>query len=402
MKILYKISSYISFVFCLASIVVSTILFTYTTDFKLEKLSYDICNYNKESYDNYDNSIISISFNTKSPTYKEYYRLQNTFNNNRFINSSRLISKHNYLLTSSNLSNQFNVKMISQSTFSKHKKSDDIFALDYNQYAVFNAYELSYANGNNFCFITEKIANSILNGLGYNDLNETNKVEYYKILCANKSNKGITLKYNSLDGAEFNLCVLGVIRSDYGAYASTKKAIGNDDFVLTWLPFKYQNYFEFTYDIDLKVNPYGNKKVLSFLMNNYSNESDYSMAIKQYDGNVYYNNNNLIKEYYNIIYASSRSSIYYNTAVSFLLVCFIAFFVFNIISFKHFNKGLYITSIFYYVLFLIYGIVANFIFVYPMTTLVCLVYLLNYIFLGKEKINEYVIKILSKIKEKFN
>lgn len=400
MKFIAKIAAYISFVISLLSIVASTIFFTYTTDYKLEKLSYDICNYNKVSYDNLNNSILSISFNEHSKNYNDYYTLHNQFYKNDFVKSSRFISNDYYEFNETNGS-QYKVHLIAQNVFSKHQKTKNTYVLDYSQYAVYNTFEFKDSRGTDFCFISESIAKQLLMEKGYNVTDE-NKVDYYNSLCASSNNEGTLFTYSTLDGKKISLSVLGILRSDYGTtYERTKKSIGDENFILTFLPFKYPSYFDFLYEIDLKLNPYGNKNIFKFCMSKYSDELNYNMQIKQYNERKYEVNNILTQQYYNVIYTRTNSSRYYYIALSIVLVCFILFFIFNLISFKSTNKSVSIVLSCYIVLFVLYGIVANFIFVYPLTTLVFLVYIINYAFLGRKQLYEFFKNILEKIKTKF-
>lgn len=401
MKFIAKIAAYISFVISLLSIVASTILFTYTTDYKLEKLSYDICNYNKVYYDNLNNSILSISFNEHSKNYNDYYTLHNQFYKNDFVKSSRFVSNDYYELKETN-GCQYKVRLIAQNVFSKHQKTKNTYVLDYSQYAVYNTFEFKDSKGTDFCFISESIAKQLLMEKGYNVTDE-NKVDYYNSLCASSNNEGTLFTYSTLDGKKISLSVLGILRSDYGtAYERTKKSIGDENFILTFLPFKYPSYFDFSYEIDLKLNPYGNKNIFKFCMSKYSDELNYSMQIRQYNNEGKYEVNNILtQQYYNVIYTRTNSSRYYYIALSIVLVCFILFFTFNLISFKSTNKSVSIVLSCYIVLFVLYGIVANFIFVYPLTTLVFLVYIINYAFLGRKQLYEFFKNILAKIKTKF-
>lgn len=400
MKFIAKIAAYISFVISLLSIVASTILFTYTTDYKLEKLSYDICNYNKVSYDNLNNSILSISFNEHSKNYNDYYTLHNQFYKNDFVKSSRFISNDYYEFNETNGS-QYKVHLIAQNVFSKTQKTKNTYVLDYLQYAVYNTFEFKYSRGTDFCFISESIAKQLLMEKGYSVTNE-NKIDYYNSLCASSNNGGALFTYYTPDGKKISLSVLGILRSDYGAaYERTKKSIGDENFILTLLPFKYPSYFDFSYEIDLKLNPYGNKNTFKFLMSKYSDALNYSMQIKQYSESEYKVNDILTAQYYNVISTRTNSSMYYYIALSIVLVCFILFFIFNLISFKSTNKSVSIVLSCYIVLFVLYGIVANFIFVYPLTTLVFLVYIINYAFLGRKQLYEFFKNILEKIKTKF-
>jgi len=403
MKFIKKIAIYISFVISLFSIVTSALLFTHTTDYKLEKLSYNICNYNKVSYDNLNSSILSISFNDHSKNYKDYYVLNNKFYENNFIKSSRFISNDYYEITEANeSSSSYKVHFISQSVFSKYQKGQNTYVLDYAQYALYNTFEFKYSKGMDFCFVSESIAKQLLMKKGYN-ITDENKIDYYNSLCASSNNEGTLFTYHAPDGKKFNLCVLGVLKSNYGiAYASTKKSIGDENFILSWLPFKYPSYFDFSYEIDLKLNPYGNKDTLKFCMNNYFDELNYKIQIKQYNEESGYKvNNSLTNEYYNIFYTRNTNNTFYYVALLTILICFVLFFIFNLISFKFNNKSISIVLVSYLILFACYGVLANFIFVYPLTTLVFLVYAINYLFLGRNQLYEFVNKIVAKIKAKF-
>lgn len=401
MKVIAKIAAYISFVISLLSIAASTIFFTYTTDYKLEKLSYDICNYNKVSYDNLNNSILSISFNDHSKDYDSYYSLRNKFYENDFVKSSRFISDNRYDINNVN-GTSYNVRFIAQNVFSKQQKAKNTYVLDYEQYALYNTFEFKNSRGTDFCFISESIAKQLLMEKGY-DMTDENKVDYYNSLCASSNNEGTLFTYYTLDGKKISLSVLGVLKSDYGtAYERTKKSIGDENFILTWLPFKYPSYFDFSYEIDLKLNPYGNKNTFKFCMSKYSDELNYNMQIRQYNNEGKYEVNNILtQQYYNVIYTRTNSSRYYYIALSIVLICFILFFIFNLISFKSTNKSVSIVLSCYIVLFVLYGIVANFIFVYPLTTLVFLVYIINYAFLGRKQLYEFFKNIMAKIKAKF-
>lgn len=398
MKFIKKISTILSFFISLFSIIITSVLFTHTTDYKLEKLSYNICNYNKVTYSTLDSTILSISLDNVSNIYKEYYYLQNTFRNNHFVKDTRFISNDSYDIVDDYTNSTYNVYFVSQNVFSKRKIDEYTYVLDYNNYAVFDAYTLNDYNRTDFCFITEGLAKKILTRHGF-DVTEDNKLQLYKKLYS-FNNDDISLTYKASDGKQFSFGILGVLKSNYGiAYKNTTKEIGSEDFLLAYIPFKYPNYFKFSYNIDLKLNPYGNKSVFKYCMDNYSNNDNFSMKFKKNIDGKYIADNALTQRFYEIIYTSANSKIYYYNALTILIVCFILFFILNVISLKNNAKFDKIVLICYTSLFIAYGIVANFVFIYPLTTLIILVYLINYLFLGRSYIYEFIHNISSKFKK---
>lgn len=398
MKFVKKISTILAFFVSLFSIIITAILFTQTTDYKLEKLSYSICNYNKVTYSTLDSPILSISLDNNSNIYKEYYYLQNTFRNNSFVKGTRFISNDSYNIIDNYTNSTYNVRFVSQNVFSKRKIDNYTYALDYNQYAVFDAYTLSDYNRTDFCFITEGLAKELLVQHGF-DVTEDNKLQLYRKLYS-FNNDDISLTYEASDGKKFSFGILGVLKSDYGtAYKSTLKDIGNENFVLAYVPFKYPNYFKFSYNLDLKLNPYGNKSIFKYCMEKYSNDDNYTMKLKRFVNGEYFDDSVLTQKFYEIIYTSANSKIYYYDAIIVLIICFILFFVFNVVSLKSGDKYNKIVFICYILLFVIYGIVANFTFIYPLTTLIIVVYLINYVFLGRGYIYELIHKISSRFKK---
>ena len=392
MKFLRNIAAYLSFVVSLFSIIVSALLFTYTTDFKLEKLSYDICNYNATTYDNFNSSMISISFNNLQNNYKNYFILQNKFLGNDFVDGFRYVSNEPYDIINTDTGLTHQVHFIAQNVFSKQKKSENTFVLDYKQYAVYNTFDLEYSRGTDFCFISEELANKILTQKGC-AVTEENRIELYNSLCATNENRGTLFTYEDVSGKKISLSVLGVLKSTYGkAYSQAKKSL---------LPFKYRDLFNFNYEINLKINPYGNKNTLAFCMNNYKDETNYKMQIKQFNGSGYTKNDILTEEYYSIMSTLSSSATCYYYALFVIVLGFVIFFLFNIISFKSTNKSIFIVLVCYLLLFIAYGVIANFKFIYPLSTLVLLVYLINYVFIGRKQLYEFFSKIMEKIKTKF-
>lgn len=401
MKLINKMAAYISLVISIFSMVVSTILFTQTTDYKLEKLSYNVYDYNKVTYDNLNASMLSVSFNEHSKNYSGYYFLQSKFYNNNFVKDSRFVSNECYETVDINTNTTYNAHFISQNVFSKQKKDEHNYILEYGKYALFNTFQFSYAKSNDFCFISEDMAKKILVARGHK-ITEENKIEYFDSLCFDGNKDGIIFEVPVSNEKKIKLAVLGVIRSDFGSYKSTQKSVGSNDFILTWLPFKYPSLFDFSYEIELKVNPYGNKDTFKFCMSRCTDITKYDIKIKQYNGTAYDINESLTNEYYSVINSLSNSSAYYYTALAIVFVGFILFFIFNLISFKTTNKSISIVLICYFVLFILYGIAAQFIFVYPLTTLILLVYFINYLFLGRKQLYEFFSKIMAKIKTKFD
>lgn len=398
---LQKIIPYLSFFISVFSIISSCFLFSNTSDYKLEKLSYDVCNYNKVSYSNLDSSILSIKFNEHSQNYKNYYTLQNQFYNNRLVNGARFISNNIYKVINEDDKVEFDVNFISQSTFSKNKKNDITYVLDYNQFAVYDNFSLSDSGGADFCFITEEIAQKLLIKKGY-DITDNNKIELYKTLYFTKNNGGTTLNYTTIDGKKIALRVLGVLKSHYGTeYQSTKKVVGNENFILTWLPFKYPSYFDFSYIIDLKLNPYGNKETFKFCLDRYSNRNDYTLSIKQHNDIQYEVNSKLTEQYYAIAYNNQFSSKIDNIIAIALIISFLLCFILNLISLKiGSSKEFYVILIFYILLYVVLGIVSMFTFIYPIISLVFLIYFINYFALGGKCLYGKITKFLSKFNKK--
>jgi len=388
-----NISIYLSFVVSILGVALSSIYFNKTSDYKFEKLSYDMFNYNEVTYlDNYDAAIMELSYNknfTERNYTSLYLNLNGKFQKDKFIKDYRFMSTSPLKMSDSKTGNDYNISIISQNVFSQAELGANKFAFDFRKYATYYKVNVrTYAN--DFCFVSESLANKLLMAHKYT-VNESNKIEMYSFLSAGTENN-LDVYINDSNNAEksFSYQVLGVIRSDYGSAKNTQKRVEaeNADFILAYSPFKYGKYYDFMYEVDLKINPTGNKDTFNYFKR-FLLDDAYNVKIKTKSSeNKYIENEELMSKYKeacDTIVTDKKNTLY---ACIIYIAFYVIFFILSILYMDASSEHVIITFALYAVAFIIYGIISNFTFIYPYISLMVLMFVLYFVFVERKKIYE--------------
>lgn len=344
-----------------------------TSDYKLDKLSYQIVDYNEHSYNDFVSPIMNVSSNISNYTYSSLFSQMLNYS---FVEGYRLVSTNNVLISDELNSKNYDVRFVGAPTSraineetitAKNGEETTAYVTDRSDYYCYFYRDKSNTyNQNTFLYISDVLADNLL--IDYN-------LSSYEELI------GKTFSFNS-DNSEqeetsFSLAIDNIIYSDYGNAPRIREIYGDNFGFTSFIATSNKNeYLLNHFEMDLKLNPYGNKTTFE-LVNDVCPISDYTISFSLYDYklNEYYNNSSLDETYINSF--SSTSNLY----------LFIAFFSIIIVGFAFFSLSYFtkifpfspkLTFIFDLIViggFVIYGVVANFIYIYSLHTLFVLLVL---------------------------
>jgi len=399
-KILTKWSSIISFALSVILVVCSLLIFRNTSDYAFEKLSYDLYDYNKITYvDNYSRKVLSISRNNSVIEEKEnnselnylfYYFSRNTYACKDF----RYISQKAFTMKDSTNNTNYSIKVLTQPTFYATERNGK-FLLDYRKFAsLFNSNKgvATY----DFCFVSEHLAKKILLSHGITVTDENKLDAYRKLIRQEKDELNIRL----VESEERNYSIVGVLDSKYGSYSRVQQIseMYNADFILAYTPLLYSNQYKMDFDIDLKINPHGNKTVFKEAIETIK-EKNYSISIKEEENNRLVVNEKFTKDFLNSVLKMENDKKYSILLLLVLLILYGLNFFCELFNRKNPKKIIGISFILFNLLFVVYGIIAYFSFIYPLVTMILLLcYLFYYLTTGRKIYEEYI----KKSKERIN
>lgn len=405
-KILPQITVYLSFLISVLGIITSSLYFNKTSDYKFEKLSYDICNYNEVTYlDDDAPTIISLTFN-EAPENRNYSSmfaaLTNKFSFNKFVRDYRLMSTTPLPMSDSVNGDNYNITILTQNLFFGTKLSENTYAFDYRRYATYNKTDVrSFSNGD-FCFVSESLAQKLLKAHNFN-VTEENKLIMYDLLDATSSNSlGIEIVDESNPERTFRYHILGVLRSDYRGAPKAQERVEtlDSEFMLVYTPFRAGRFFDLKFEVDLKINPNGNKDTFNYFQR-YLGDERYNVEFNTLSSeNKYVKNDKLTNQFIDAcetIKFDKSNNIY---AYTFFIISFLIYFILSLINMNSSPTNVFIVFILYVISFVAYGIIANYTFIYPISTLIMLMFILYYTFIERKKIYETICKCFKKFRRK--
>lgn len=385
------------FVFCFILILVSclpAISLIPTTNFKLDYLSYKLIDYNKvPGNSSYDSPILNIK---KLNSTGEYcHNLFYNFHYNLLCNGGREIVENKTCLypTINGESFELDLKLTIQPTYSISSINGGSEEIEYH-HIDFGQYYSYFPDIDNrhrgsadtsFIYISDTLADKLINIYGITG----NRIEAYKQLVNDERYCFLPMKID--DNNIVPLSINNILYSSFQYGQSKRMTSLYGDFGLIW-PHRIKQYLDFSFDIDLKTNPFGNKKIVNQVIQlGYSADNSVFSIIDSKAGIYSYNKE--LSSYLNDAISFKHNIACYILFVSLLILVFLLVLVAPKIFFKKVNKVF--CTIVYLIFFVIYGIIASYTYIYPLFSIAPLVILvvmcLNFIInkLNRRNIRNY-------------
>lgn len=377
-------------IFCFGSIICG-VLSSFLLDFKLDYFSYTCVDYNSETQlsSTFEPTILNIKKDFSVDEKKQYSDLHNHFYYNMMVGACRQKIDNSI---SFNLSSSFSVstQLLTQPTFSIEtvEKETGGYYLDYGQYYSYysddilgpRGYLSTRFNCDGFVFVSDILADELIsfyNIAGDNPYEELITNEDYAVLPV------------TIDGeaSSINLCINNILYSDKRNGDRTQELY--DSFALIPYYPAVMNKLDVSFEIDLKTNPYGNKTCFKDINTMGYTIANSSYSIYSYSGaeNKYLLNAKLSDDLVKA-WSNGNDVLVYSIFIVLFLLGLGSIIYLSIINTKFARKELlsYLLSL---GLFVIFGIVCSFIYIYPLYCLFPLSSLLFvYIIKRKEIRNE--------------
>lgn len=354
-KVIYIVSGLTPVLILIVSSLLSCLICSHTTDYKLDYIACHINDIRKQAIG--DEGFESSIFNVGSQFKNNYNDLLNNFSSSSFTKSTRIVASDtlNYL--------DYELNLITQDTFSiqKSKAPEGGYRLDRESYNTYFSDEIlgdrQYMsiryNCDSFIFVSDIFADKLIAYYGIDGdapYETLIKKEEYCVLPLSSGNK--TIKF----------CINNIVFSSIRGGVRAKEVYG--DFAIFYRGGK-ASAIETSFEVDLKDNPYCIKQVFKStnLLGYNCDNSTFKIITKEKDSKSY-----IYNEYLTNLYCSAWAS---NDVVLYVSLFIFAFF--SVVAFC-FSLGFKrcknrISFISCCVLFLSFGILSVFIDVYPLFSL---------------------------------
>lgn len=273
---------------------------SFTQDYKLDALSFQIVDYNKIlGNSEYKSPILTVT-KTKEKITKDgtifYNDLFNVFHYNILAKGARTIINSSTKLSFDDPKfSDCNLVLTTQPTFSIGNdnlgtEENPIYHIDYGQYYSYFPEIVTRHRGDSktsFMYISDTLANKIVDML--NIPGETT-IEKYKTLITDEK---YCYEKMIIDGSEsVPVAINNILHTDYNVGQSTRFHELYGDFSLIWAD-KIKEKINMSFEIDLKSNPYGNKKIVKTVESYGYDVSNSSFSIKTIHSDSYSVNHDL-------------------------------------------------------------------------------------------------------------
>lgn len=356
-----------------------------TRDYLLDNLSYQINNYNSESMlDNgYQPTVLSLE-KSEAKNKEKYQTLYRNFYYNPTNGIVRLKSDCDFYCGDNK------VTMLSQPTFSifEDKKASGFYDLDFRLFEVYYCHEIFASRDylkprgdcETFVFISDSFAEKLVNKYGLQ-----NKEEPFRELIENY----YSLSFQNDNGEIFKASINNIVSTSTRTGPRTKELF--DDFALVYeLTTSLDKLLSFNFEIELKDNAFCVKKTINDVEAlNYSYK-DYNYSILKYSPseNKYFIDGLLTEKLNHILLKSWNDFLpTLFLAISFVLPFFLYFVCRYLIKPNHY----YMVIFLFLVVFLIFGIVVNFCYIYFYWTLPFVFSSISLLILSRKEVS-YVFK----------
>lgn len=391
-KKILKNSSIIGFIIFALGSLLCGVLSSFLTDYKLDYFSYSCVNYNSEvlADDSFEPTILNVKKDFATNERKEYSDLYKYFYYNFMIGTCREKIDNSTSFDFSD-SSSYLTQLLTQPTFSieSEEKNDGGYYLDFGLYYTYYSdeilgeinYLLPRFNCNSFIFISDVLANELID---YYDIGDAD--DPYAELIANEEYAILPL---TIDGTATSIkfSINNILYSDRRDGERTVELYNS--FALIPYVSEVMNNLDVSFEVDLKTNPYGNKTCIKNINNLGYTISNSSFSVSLFDKSTskYVINSDLSSDLMNV-WNNSNDILLYVLLIMTMLIGLGINFYFNYFNYNFGRKDaiLYLVQI---LLFVVYGIISSFIYIYPLFSLFPILYLLSfYIFKRKEITNE--------------
>ena len=201
--------------------------------------------------------------NRKSQDYNELFY---QFHYSLIVNGCRTLIDNDLSLE---VSDQFlNFKATLLPTYSVRETNssdkDEVYMIDYAQYYAYFArpvHDFRNQTPQGFVYISDTLADKLVEKHG---IEGPTKLDRYNQLLSNSEYSVLPL-YSSVFNEEVNITITNIVHSNIEEGQGKRMLALYDDFALIWLVESVSKKLEYSFEIDLKNNPYGNKKAINFL-----------------------------------------------------------------------------------------------------------------------------------------
>ena len=349
-------------------------------NFKIDYLSFQMIDYNKVlGNSEYDSPILSVSKTEEkvsedgTPFYDDLFY---TFHYNMLIKGSRtVVDSRTSILLNDSSSSSFELTLTTQPTFAVDKtnlntEGNPIYHIDCGQYYSYFPEIVSRHRGStnmSFMYISDTLANKIVETL--NIPGET-IIEKYEKLVTDEN-----FCYQNLiidDSFTAPVAINNIIHTDYNEGQSKRFFELYGDYSVIWAE-RIKKNLSVSFEMDLKTNPYGNKKVIETIEKAGYVGSNSKFRIKTLVNDTYQKNEKISSELTEIL------------TTKFTFANFLPFIIVQITSFVfcfliHFKKIFPLNnkrdSLAIFALFFIFGLVVSFTYNFPLFSVTPLVFML--------------------------
>lgn len=348
-------------------------------DYKLDYLSFQMINYNKVlGNGEYNSPILSVTKTDdkiKEDGTPFYNDLFSVFHYNMLVNGARTVSISDTSLLLNNAdSTSFSLALTTQPTFSIDKKNlatdeDPVYHIDLGQHYSYFPEIVSKHRGDNttsFMFISDTIANKLIETL--NVPGET-LIQRYQNLIVDEQ---YCFQKLMIDGSNTaNVVINNILHTDYAEGQSSRMFELHGDFALIWAD-RIKDKLSMSFELDLKTNPYGNKKAIKNIEALGYTGSNSIFHLKICRSNTYAVDVRLSKTLNEALRVGNNVFSYLPFVLIQVISCGFCFFI-NRKPFIQMNKR--IVSLVLLCMFMTFGIIVTFTYNYPLFTVTPLVFI---------------------------
>lgn len=409
----FKIKNLFLFLVSITSCFTSSFFGSRTYDFRMDKICYEINDYNKV---NYSNGFVSPIFSIEKEDTITYNNLISYFYYNFLVNGCREMVNQDIALEFED-GYQVPIALAGQDTFTLKKtdisKPDDEFRKYRLERNMFNTYfyDEIFEDGRNnitrfgtasFIFVSDLIADQIISHFSFDSYDDKNLS--YKEMIMNEHSSKVYLVVNGMN-TNISLCINNVVYSDTLAGKRINELYG--EFGVCYFNTRFSSVITSRFEIDLKADPFGNKNSFNAIKQLGYNTEDCTYKLFKFEkNNGYVFNEKITKSLTKMFYENEKNTFY---DIAFYLSIALGAFLFIVLSCFFFGKTIScVNDIFAYifiVLFFVFSIVCSFIYMNIYITLPLIVFFFLYAYRVKEVLNFVYKKLFFKtnpeIKEAF-
>lgn len=368
------------------------VLSSFLVDYKLDYFSYSCVNYNSAilADNSFEPTILNIKKNFTATEKKEYSNLFKSFYYNFMVETCRE-KIDNEITFSLSDSNSFSTELLTQPTFSvdTSEESGGGYYLDYGLYYAYFSnqilgernYLIPRFNCDSYIFVSDILADELINYYHITDVDNP-----YAELITNEAYAVLPLTVDGI-ATPLKFSINNILYSNKRDGKRTVELYSS--FALIPYFSNVMNNLDISFEVDLKTNPYGNKTCIKNINELGYNVANSTFSIYSFDRSInqYAMNSKLSANLANIWTDSNDILLYILLIITTLIgLGLTLYFCYRNHDFSRFDVIFYLVSL---LLFIVFGIICSFVYIYPLFTLYPILYLLLvYIIKRKEIRNE--------------